>query len=244
LASYISRLQAEFKYWFRQYKKDPYMDQKNILAETEQGIIFDIGAHCGETTEVYAKYFSGSMIYSFEPFPDSYSKLKVRFSNNPMVKFLQMAISNRTGVVDFYSNADSATNSLLPVTGEAKKWSDRPDAILLKDIIKVKVSSIDELCKKEGIDHLMILKMDMQGGELRALEGAEKMLTNRAISLIYSELLFVPLYVGQAEYYQVCSLLSNYGYKLFDIYNRTYDDDGKIKWCDGLFVSTGLEKSK
>jgi FkbM family methyltransferase len=228
----------------RQYRKDPYLDKKNILAAVEPGAIFDIGAHCGDTTAAYAKHFRESTIYSFEPFADSYSKLKTRFRDNNKVRIFQMAISDRDGVMDFYSNADSATNSLLPVTSEAEKWSDLPDDILLKDIVKVKVASIDKFCAKEGIDRIMILKMDMQGGELQALEGAEKMLTNRAICLIYSELLFVPLYVGQAEYHQVCGLLSKFGYRLFDMYNFAYDNSGKIKWCDGLFIGPGIQKLK
>jgi FkbM family methyltransferase len=240
LDSYIRRLRAELKYWVRQYRKDPYIDKKNILAETEPGVIFDIGAHQGDTTAAYVKHFPESLVYSFEPAPDSYSKLKVRFSDNQMVKFFQMAISDKSCVMDFYSNADSATNSLLPVAGEAEKWADLPEAILLKDIIKVKVTSIDEFCVNEGIDRIMILKMDLQGGELLALEGAKKMLTNKAIGLVYSELLFVPLYIGQAEYYQVCGLLAKFGYRLFDMYNRAYDNNGKIKWCDGLFVGPGI----
>jgi hypothetical protein len=115
-----------------------------------------------------------------------------------------------------------------------------PDAVLLKNVVKVKATTIDEFCDKEGIDHIMILKMDMQGGELLALEGAKKKLTRKAISLIFLELLFVPLYIGQAEYHQVCGLLAKFGYRLFDMYNCTYDSSGKIKWCDGLFVGPGV----
>ena len=211
-----------------------------MLTATGTGIIFDIGAHCGDTTAAYAKYFAGSKIYSFEPFPDSCNKLKTRFADNPTIKIIQAAISNKSGIMNFYSNSDSATNSLLSVTGEAQKWVNLPDAIQLKDIVKVKTTTIDEFCTEEGIERIMILKMDVQGGELLALEGAEKMLTRRAINVIYAELLFVPIYIGQAEYYQVCSLLSKFGFRLFSMYNFVYDDIGQIKWCDGLFISTGL----
>lgn len=240
MASYVSRLRGHIKYWVNQYRKDPFIDKKNILAATKPGIIFDIGAHCGDTTAAYAKHFTGSMIYGFEPFPDSCNKLRARFGDNPMIKIVQSAISNKSGVMDFYSNADSATNSLLPATSEAEKWADLPDDMLLKNIVKVKATTVDEFCAKEEIGRIMILKMDLQGGELLALEGAEKMLTRRAISIVYSELLFVPLYVGQAEYYQVCGLLSKFGYKLFNLYNVAYGANGHIKWCDGLFVASGL----
>ncbi len=244
MADYIGRLRSELEYWMRQYRKDPYIAKKNILGSIEPGAIFDIGAHCGDTTAAYAKHFTESMIYSFEPFSDSYDKLKTRFRDNQMIKVYQQAISNRSGMMDFYSYAASAGNSLLAGTNEAEKWVDWPDAMMLKNVIKVRVASIDEFCRNEGIDRIMILKMDVQGGELLALEGAEEMLTKRAICLIYSELLFVPLYVGQAEYYQVCEFLAKFGYELFDMYNFRYDSSGRIKWCDGLFVGTGIQKPK
>lgn len=239
---FLRRLRAELGYWVRQYRKNPCLDMKNILGVTQPGAIFDIGAHHGETTAAYLKYFTQSVIYGFEPYPDSYYKLEMRFKDEKMVKMFQLAISNRNGMVEFCSNVDSATNSLLSITDEAEKWLDLPDTIKLKNIINVKVTSIDEFCMKEGINQIMILKMDMQGGELLALEGAEKMLRNKAIYLIYSELLFVPIYIGQAEYYQVCTFLSKFGYKLFDMYNFVYDKNGKLKWCDGLFVGTEPQK--
>jgi FkbM family methyltransferase len=240
LAGLIGRLQSGLQYWVRQYRKNPYVAKKKILAAAEPGVIFDIGANRGDTTAAYAKYFPESMIYSFEPFPESCDKLKARFKDNPKIRIIEMAISNRQGMLDFYSNADSATNSLLPVGGEAERWSDMPDAVVLKDVVKVPATTIDDFCAKEGIDRIMIMKMDMQGGELQALEGAKKMLTGKGISLIFSELLFVPLYVGQAEYHQVCGLLAKFGYRLFDMYSCAYDRSGKVKWCDGLFVGPGV----
>ncbi len=240
MSGLIGRLRAGLQYRVRQCGKNPYVAKKNILATTEPGVIFDIGAHCGDTTAAYARHFPESVIYSFEPFSESCDKLKMRYKNNQKVKIFQMAISNRQGMMDFYSNADSATNSLLPIGGEAEKWSDMSDAVLLKNMVKVKSTTIDEFCAKEGIDHIMILKMDMQGGELLAIEGAKKMLMGKAISLIFLELLFVPLYIGQAEYHQVCALLAKFGYRLFDIYNCAYDNSGKMKWCDGLFFGPGV----
>jgi FkbM family methyltransferase len=219
-------------------RRDPYKDQKAILATAEPYPIFDVGAHLGDMTDAYAKLFPKSLVYSFEPFPNSYNVLKARFKNNVGVKPLQLAISNKPGIVDFYSFAASAGNSLLSASNEAERWADWSNSMVLKDTIKVKVTTVDKFCREQNIDRIMILKMDMQGGELLALEGTKEMLSRKAINLIYSELLFVPVYTGQAEYYQICEFLSRFGYSLFNIYNQRYDISGKLKWCDGLFVET------
>jgi len=240
LFGYFRRLRAGLEYWVRQHKKDPYVDKRNILAANKSGVIFDIGAHIGETTAAYAKYFPKSMIYSFEPFEASYNKLRLRFKDNPMVKTFQMAISNKPSVMDFYSFAASEANSLLPASSQAEMWADGAGSMALKDTIKVEATTIDKFCKSQNIDHIMILKMDMQGGELLAIKGAEEMLAKHGIDLIYLELLFVPLYEGQTEYYQICEILSNFGYNLFNMYNPRYESNGRIKWCDGLFIGTEI----
>ena len=240
LVDYISRLQADLQYLIRMYKKDPYVDKKNILHQNNSGIIFDIGAHRGDTVAAYAKYFNKSIIYGFEPCPESYDKLKIRFEDNPRIRIIPKAVSNINGTTDFNVNIASATNSLLPIVDQANKWTESASDLSLKNIVKVDVTKIDSFCNKENIKQIMILKMDIQGAELLALQGAEKMLSKKAIILLYLELLFVPVYIGQAEYYQICGLLSKFGYKLFSFYNSAFDLSGQIKWCDGLFVSHDL----
>lgn len=69
-----------------------------------------------------------------------------------------------------------------------------------------------------------------------ALEGAREKLRQAAITVIYSEVLFAPLYIEQASFDRVCSYLSNYDYRLFDMYNFVYAKSGRLKWCDAIFV--------
>ena len=57
--------------------------------------------------------------------------------------------------------------------------------------------SLDSFCKNEQIERIDLLKMDVQGGELGILKGANQLLAQQKIDVIYSEVFFVPMYQNQ-----------------------------------------------
>ena len=50
--------------------------RKYLMADSAQQIIFDVGAHHGETEKLFLESFSNSSIYCFEPFEASFLILK------------------------------------------------------------------------------------------------------------------------------------------------------------------------
>jgi FkbM family methyltransferase len=219
--------------------RDAFNDQRMLLAGTRVKTIFDIGANIGKVTARYSRLFPEAKIYSFEPFPESFQKLRRRFKGNSLVKPIQLAVSNKAGKKKFYVNQNSATSSLLPITDSAEYWVE-PKAIKNIATIEVAVTTIDDFCQQKSIDEIQILKMDIQGGELMALEGAVKKLRQGSILLIYTEILFVPIYEGEAFFYEICHFLSGYGYTLFNMYNLYQARSGQIKWGDAIFISPRL----
>ena len=74
-------------------------------------------------------------------------------------------------------------------------------------------------------------------GDVITSESPKALLERRAIGIIYTEVLFVPVYQGQAWCYDIAAFLARYGYRLFDYYNFTYADSGRLRWGDALFVA-------
>ena len=64
-----------FGYQFSRIR-DPFVQQQRLLEETPAPIIFDVGAHIGLVSRRYRRLMPGASIYAFEPFPDSFAKLK------------------------------------------------------------------------------------------------------------------------------------------------------------------------
>lgn len=209
--------------------------QEKILKSKSVRTIFDVGGNVGQTAEAYRRHFPQAVVHSFEPFPDSFEKLYSRSKGDALIKSHQMALSNREGVSQFHVNKGPATNSLLAAAPTGDSWCPRG---LLDSLgtIQVKTSTIDHFCHQHQVSHIDILKMDAQGGELMILEGASDMLKRKAISLIYSEVLFVPIYDGQAYFHQLCSYLADYHYRFFDLFSCRYSENGQLKWADAIFL--------
>jgi len=76
--------------------------------------------------------------------------------------------------------------------------------------------------------------MDIQGGEVIALNGAARLLARQAIRLIYLEVQFAPLYQGQAYFCDVTTVLNGHGYQIFGLYDLMHGHRG-LGWGDAIF---------
>jgi len=213
------------------FKTDCFQVQADLI-KTKCPIIFDIGANRGTIVETYLNYFPDSTIYAFEPFPDSFDILKNRFYSNSKVQCFESAVSSGTGVKEFFVNKNVDTNSLL----RPQKTGLRSDEqVNNRSVINVETLFLDEFCKEKGINHIHILKMDIQGGEFDVLKGLHNMLSLSEIDLIYSEVYFIEQYEEQPLFHDISKLLGKYGYHLQDIYNPIYGK-GNLAWADVIFV--------
>jgi hypothetical protein len=109
-------------------------------------------------------------------------------------------------------------------------------------VVEVESTTIDCFCTENHIRTIDILKMDIQGAELRALEGADETLSRQAISLIYLEIIIGETYTGQPKFLEYIQRLDSYGYELFDLYNpeRRYM---RLIQTDAIFISKDLKEA-
>ncbi len=213
--------------------KDPFK-ALSCLSHSSKPVIFDVGAHEGETTLQFRKWFPSSSIFSFEPFPEAFAKLSLRFCDDPYVKPFQMALSDESGSRSFYVNKFHPTNSLLPAASHPSKWTSLSEMESVK-VIDVSVDRVDSFCKEAMIPKIDILKIDAQGSDLAILKGADSLLKGMKIEFLLVEVLFIALYEGQHYFHEVNQFLASYGYHLFDLFTLAHANDGQLMWADGLF---------
>lgn len=217
--------------------RDPFQVQQRLLAERRVEVIFDLGAHHGQTARAYAEHFPEAIVHCFEPFPASFAELRRQTAGWTRIEPLQLAVGDREGMRTLHVNRNSATNSLLPTTPAAGHWCDGPATeIAAQGTLPVHVTTLDAYCQQKQLARLDILKLDLQGGELQCLHGAADLLRRRAVSLIFCEVLLVPFYAGQARFDEICRLLFDAGFALYGLYQERHDEHGRLKWCDALFV--------
>lgn len=244
----LKHILNHFGYEFRRvpkehiYQVNAYFDQKALLHSRKIKVIFDLGANIGQSVSEYNKLFPNANIYAFEPFNDAFSVLYNTYKSFDSIKPYKLALTDTTGSKPFFFNKANYTNSLLKIAADSSKYvaQDLTDNL---GFIDVDTITIDDFCQREHINKIQILKMDIQGGELMALQGATKLLSNQSIDLVYTEVLFAKLYEKQANFYNLCELLEQYGYVLYGLYNLNYARNGVLAWGDAIFISPIIEQS-
>jgi FkbM family methyltransferase len=185
-------------------KKDPFCMQKSLIEGIDKPVVFDVGAYRGEITLKYQKIFPQATIYAFEPFTGSFDKLKNMVSKFENIKIYLLAFSDSQGSKKLTLNPDYSSNSFYEVSEDAKKYFKKQGSV---GSVDVETAKIDDFSKKEGIDKINILKLDVEGAEKNVLMGAKEMLNNHAIDLIYSEAIFFPHYKNGVLFYELCGFL-------------------------------------
>jgi len=215
--------------------------QKNFFEDMkiDASIIFDVGANVGDITKEYSLLFPNSKIFCFEPIPNTFEGLKKRYENQNNIQCYPYAVGENEKDVSIFETTDSANSSLLKPTKFISKSTEREmaESVAIKNTHQVKQITLNSFCKKNKIQHIDLLKLDIQGTELQALEGVSDLLDEQKIDIIYTEVQFANIYEGQCYYHDVASFLYKKNYKLFDLVYIVKGKDGKIYYGDAIFLS-------
>jgi FkbM family methyltransferase len=209
-----------------------YAEQRRILGGGVR-TVFEVGAADGRDSLRYAELFPAANVFAFEPVPELYGQLAAKAAGCPRITGFNVALADRQGSAEFHlSNWIDASSLLRPkATGstfDAYQASSRS--------ITVNVDTLDAVCRREGIEHIDLLKMDAQGAELRILEGASEVFARGAVDMVYSEVHFMESYEGAARFDQVMSWLLGRGLRFHGLYDINHNHRGQMTWCDALFV--------
>lgn len=213
---------------------DAYQDQSLLMGAADVGVILDVGANVGNTVERYYFGYSGARVHAFEPDPVTHETLAQRFAEHPRVTTHCVAVADAPVVQNFYVNKDKSTSSLLPRPSAGRRYFNQQG--VLDEAIEVQAITLDGFCADNNIDHIDILKLDIQGGEVKALLGAQGLLSLQKVDVIYTEVQFIPLYEGAPLFHQLCEFLEGFGYALYGLYDLVIAENGQLRFADAIFI--------
>jgi FkbM family methyltransferase len=212
---------------------DPFAVQSRLVTKPDP-TIFDIGAAIGDISAQYIESFPACKVHAFEPFPEFFQKLEDRFNANSSLRLNNLAIGDVEGPLWLSSNRSSFTNSIWKTDPLAtESWGE--GVLDAQSTIRVPATTIDLYCKANGIETIDILKLDIQGGELKALRGAKSLLKAGKVALIYMEVIHAPTYLGQPYFEDYLHFFREASYVMLNIYNPI-TKLGKLLQCDVIFV--------
>lgn len=224
-------------------------DLLELIGSTGDGVsVIDGGCHHGVFARHALEVMPAARVLAFEPDPESWRIANKAHAGNKNIDIVNAALGETPGRAEFFRGANTATNSLSPrPAAMAKPYYPAKATLTGGDFVDV--TTIDHECATRNIAAIDLLKLDLQGGELNALKGAQTMLASSRIDLILCEVVFVEKYRDQPLFWRLCAHLDQFGYSLFslnDIKVGLYDgaptDLRQQQWnqADALFLSPKL----
>jgi FkbM family methyltransferase len=182
-------------------------EQLFLLSYLQKGMtVIDIGAHHGFYTLLAStKVGSQGQVIAFEPSPRELAKLKTHLSLNKCqnVQVVEVALGAEEGKVNmFVCTEHSGLNSLRLPNADTKATE-----------VEIKQIKLDDYLAEKQINHVDFVKMDVEGGELSVLKGAENILLNKLRPLILYEIQDIRT--------------TPWGYKAVELYQFLKDHDYK-----------------
>lgn len=147
---------------------------KFILKNIRDNIVFfDIGANIGYYSLLVHSISVDSQVYAFEPDPIILKFLRKNQREN--IKIVDKAVSEINGPIDFYSSSAyqalvSTINPDIFESGEIAKVDDFKK-------VEVRAVTLDSFCQENNI-YPDFIKINIEGGEEKALKGAKNLLEN------------------------------------------------------------------
>lgn len=234
----VSKLLKKFNLQISRINKEnpAFIAQQRLKGQREDKLtIFDVGAYQGLIAQDYNRLFPGADIYCFEPFPESFSVLTANTSRLPNIRRLPYGLGAATGPQVIHANAFAATNSLLSTDSEgATTWG--KGLLETQATVSVEIKTLDDAMAELNLDHIDILKLDVQGAEHLVLDGGSKTLSSGNVDLIYTEIILLPTYEGQLYFDEILLRFRQLGYRLYDVYNPSYNQQKQLRQVDAIFT--------
>ncbi len=151
------------------------------LPRNVQPVIFDVGANVGDYASEVLLQRPDSQLYCFEPSRKTFELLSERLAQQPNVRLFNFGFGEKEERITLYSDAEAS--------GLASVYSRRLDHLNVKmdRTEEVLLKTLDEFCCSQNISHVNLVKIDVEGHELKVLEGARELINSQSINLIQFE---------------------------------------------------------
>lgn len=151
-------------------------DKKTLYSLAREGdVVFDVGANIGETSMRLASVVGEKgAVYAFEPDPSNYSKLLANLSLNSFQQLFDIPFALSDEEKEYYMSNVSERNP----AGKRIRSKGEPDGSS-----KVKAVTMDSFVQKKNIEKVSLIKIDVEGFEMRVLQGAKKVISQHRPTL-------------------------------------------------------------
>ena len=142
------------------------------LLSKDSNTILDIGANTGIYGLVAQALNPSAKVFCFEPLPAVYNLLvKNIHKNSFLIRSEMLALSNYSGSAKIYLNKGESFAYSVTVNKNTLNHNNF-------DELEIQTSTLSEYIFKHKINHIDLMKIDVEGHEIEVLEGMKDFLTS------------------------------------------------------------------
>jgi FkbM family methyltransferase len=168
-----------------------YVLKEYVWAPEKPLVIFDLGAHFGDTALYYNSRFPEATIIAVEPFPENYERLIKHTKHIPQIIAVHAAVGAYDGTIELNIVNSTLGHSLI------KRDSSQ-------ESITVPLRTLSSLIEEYKINRIDLLKFDVEGAEFSIFENFPPSMVVSLIGELHFDL------VQDRDFPWVESRLSNY----------------------------------
>lgn len=187
-------------------------------------VMLDIGSNVGWYSLLIKNLYSNSTVYSFEPAPFTYERLKnnIKLNGHSTDKAFNIGLYDKKSRLDFYYDIEGTGGSSMVNLRKREKV----------EKIQVDVETLDEFAAEHSINNVDFIKCDVEGSELFVLKGGMNLIKKNK-PVIFSEML--RKWSAKFGYTpnDIIKLLGDIGYECFAI-----SGNKKLRLCPTVDETT------
>jgi FkbM family methyltransferase len=174
-------LQRQFYFFGTYFLEEDLLDCWATVSKGAK-VVFDVGANAGIYSLAALVAQPDAVVHAFEPTPEIAARLRATAELNHLETLYihEAAVLGESGhaVLNRCRGELGDNEGMNFITkGPRNSGAERVEAI-----------SLDQFCRDRSIDHVDLLKLDVQGHEYSALKGAEHLIRAGLVGTIFMEL--------------------------------------------------------
>ncbi len=156
---------------------------KTILKKYRPKNIFDVGANEGDYAQACLKMGYQGAIFCFEPQPKTFARLQRKFAAQPNVQCINKGLSAQTQTAIIYDHAHSEGSEHATLYADTISQTHKSEI----QTTEIQLVSFDQWAETQQFETVDFLKIDIEGHELAALQGAKKWIDSQKIAIMQIE---------------------------------------------------------